>query len=360
MADAAPQGQAPAAQPAPRPMSQDERGVPDPVLRIQSILDAEKAPPAEQAAPANSVAAAAEQVQEHTEAQPEGDAPAAPNRQVEGEEPTTEDARRVAEIPLDQLEAIELDVTVKGEDGKDIAEKQSIKALREGYMRQKDYQRKTAEVARQRDAVGEQVRQAVESERTAYQTQLQQMQALLIETAAPELKDVNWNDLAANNAFEYVRLRNRADQIAQALSKIQASQKELTAKQEAEQAATKQKIIAKAQAELQEGIPGWNDALYQTLMKSSEKHGFKAEEVATWADARAIKLLHKAYLYDQLQADKSAPPADKRVVVPPKVVRPGTVQNVNQRQQQEQGAMKRLQGSGKIEDAAAVIRSRLG
>ena len=330
---------------------------------IQAMLDREKAPPAaaqpDKATPAKAVETPQEQVPAQPDATPEGEAPAGPNTQTEGDDAPTEDARRVAEIPLDQLEAIELDVTVKGEDGKDIAEKQSIKALREGYMRQKDYQRKTAEVARQRDAVGEQVRQAVESERTGYQTQLQQMQALLIETVAPELKDVNWNDLAANNAFEYVRLRNRADQIAQALSKVQASQKELTEKQTKEQAASRDTLAAKAREELQRDIPSWNDGLYQTLMKSGESYGFKPEEVATWVDARAIKLLHKAYQFDQLQAEKSAPSPDKKVVTAPKVVRPGTVSTLNQRQQQSQAAMQRLQKSGGIDDAAAVIRSRL-
>ena len=328
---------------------------------IQAMLDREKAPPAPQPDKAAAAPAAApqEQVPAQTDATPEQEAPAGPNTQTEGDDVPAADARQVAEIPLDQLEAIELDVTIKGEDGKDIAEKQSIKALREGYMRQKDYQRKTAEVARQRDAVGEQVRQAVESERTAYQQSLQQMQDLLVQTVAPELKDVNWNDLAANNAFEYVRLRNRADQIAQALSTVQAKQKELTDKQAKEQDASRQTLAAKAREELQRDIPSWNDGLYQTLMKSSESYGFKPEEVATWVDARAIKLLHKAYQFDQLQAEKTAPSPAKKVVTYPTTVRPGTVSNLNQRQQQGQVAMQRLQKSGGIDDAAAVIRSRL-
>ena len=47
------QAAAPAA-PAPAPQSQDMRGVPEPVARIQAILNAEKAPqePAPQAQPA--------------------------------------------------------------------------------------------------------------------------------------------------------------------------------------------------------------------------------------------------------------------------------------------------------------------
>ncbi len=349
---------APAA-PAPAPQSADMRGVPDPVQRIEALLRAEKEP--QNNAPAAPAAAPQEQVSEPEEANPEAEAPAGPNAQVEGEEAPTEDARRVAEIPLDQLEAIELEVTVKGEGGVDVNEKLSVKSLREGYMRQKDYQRKTAELARQRESEAETRRQAIEGERSAYTQNLQQMQALLLETAAPELKDVNWNDLAANNPFEYVRLRNRADQITQALTAIQGKHKELTAKQQSEQDASRKSLAAKARETLEADIPGWNDTLYQSLLKSGvERYGFKQEEVATWIDPRAIKLLHKAHLYDQLQADKTAPAASKKVVVAPKVVKPGTPQNVSQRQQQGQNAMKQLRTSGKIEDAAAVIRSRLG
>jgi hypothetical protein len=329
--------------PAPtQPQTGDQRGVPEPVARIEAILRAEKEPPAPP--------------QEQTQ---EPEVPAGPNKQVESEEVTTEDARRMAEIPLDQLEAIELETTYKGDDGKDITEKLPVKALREGFMRQKDYQRKTAELARQREAQGETLRQAVESERTGYQTQLQQLQNLVIEAVAPELKDVNWNDLAANNPLEYVKVRNRADQVAQTLAQLQAKQKELSEKQSQEQAAAKQKLAVKAVEILQNDIPGWNDQLYQSLMKAGESYGYKPEEVGSWVDARAIKLLHKAHLYDQLQAEKKQPAPDKKVVTPPKVIKPGAQQQVSQRQQQEQGAMKQLRTSGKIEDAAAVIRGRL-
>ena len=64
----------------------------------------------------------------------------------------------MAEIPLDQLEAIQLEVEVSGDAGK-VTEKLPIKELKLGYMRQKDYQTKTAEVARQRNEVGEKIRQ---------------------------------------------------------------------------------------------------------------------------------------------------------------------------------------------------------
>ena len=334
----------------------------DVVSRIDAILNAEKPQQPQKQAKEPVQQAEPEAQEEQVEAQP--------NRQVEGEEPQeesqqeqteqneqTEQPREMAEIPLDQLEAIELEVKVKGEDGKDVVEKPTVKELREGYMRQRDYQRKTAEVARQREEVGTQVRQAVESERKQYQESLVQMQALLLETAAPELRNVDWNDLATNDPLTYVQRRNRADQIAQAQSAIQARLKEVTDKQIAEAEAAKKQAALKAVETLEKDIPGWNDNLYQELIASSKQFGFKPEEVANWIDPRAIKLLHTA-----LKAQKAAPQkpsAEKKVVVAPKVVKPGAAAAQTQAQQRHAEAVKRLQKNGTVEDAAAVIAARI-
>ena len=110
---------------------------------------------------------------------------------------------------------------------------------------------------------------------------------------------------------------------------------------------------------LEEKIPGWNDDLYQSLMETASKdYGYKREEVASWVDPKAFQLLHDAHQFRQLKATK--PIVDKRVVNVPKVVKPGTAQTVNRSQSAASEAMNRLKTSGKLEDAAAVIRSRLG
>ena len=349
---------------APAPQTGDQRGVPDPVARIQAIIDAEpgnsphKRVPVQQA---QQQPAPQEQEPAKPEATPEAEAPAEQNRQVEGDEAPQEDAQGGTEIPLDQLEAITLDVTVKGEDGKDVTEKVSIKELREGRMRQADYSRKTAELARQREQVREETRKAAEAERVKYVTELQTMHDLVVQTAASELGNVDWNDLATNNAFEYVRLDNRRKQINTTLESIKSKQQEALTKHQAEQKAAMQEAAAKARTKLESEIPGWNDALYQSLMKAGiEKYGFKQEEVVSMTDPRAFILLHKASLYDQGQSAKTAPSPDKKVVVAPKVVKPGAQREVNQAQQRDANAMKQLRTSGKIEDAAAVIRRRLG
>jgi len=347
MAEAAP---APAPQaPAPqRAQSADLRGVPEPVARIEALLAAEREPEPEP------------QAQQPQQQAPEEAAPEAepeyepqPNAQVEGEEPKPE----TVEMPLDQLEAIELEVTTKGEDGRDVLEKLPVKELKLGYMRQKDYQRKTAEVARQRDEVAEKTRQAIEGERTQLQQTLQQLQALVVETVAPELQGADLNKLATDDPLEYVRRRNRVDQIQATLSRVQQAQKDMQVKQQADAETKQREAVVRARETLQADIPGWNDTLYQQLQKAGEDFGYTANEVAQWMDPRAIKLLHAATKAKQAVPAKPSP--DKRIVAVPKAVKPGASQEASQGQQRRAVAMKQLQTSGRIEDAASVIAGML-
>ena len=322
----------------------------DPIARIGALLNAEtpEEPAPEQAPEQAQELAPTEEQEQESEETPEAEA-----------EPGSEEPVSMAEIPLDKLEAIELEVKVKGEDGRDVIEKPTIKELREGYMRQKDYSRKTAEVARQREEVPEKIRQGVESERTSYLQQLQQLQSVVIETVAPELKNVDWNTLATSDPFEYVRLQNRSNQVQQVLQGIQAKQQEITKKQEAEMSQARAKVAQQSRQVLEEKIPGWSDDLYQTLMKAAvSDYGYKPDEVASWLDPKAFQVLHDAAEYRKLKATK--PIVDKRVVNVPKVVKSGTVSTTSKPQARQSEAIKNLRSSGRIEDAAAVIRSRLG
>jgi uncharacterized phage infection (PIP) family protein YhgE len=328
-------------------MSQAAQAV-DPIAKIQAILAAERQP--EPKEPVKEP-----EVVETPEAQPEKEAPPETNTQVEGKE-VKEDAPKPLEIPEDQLEALELEVKEWTKDGKRNLSKRTIKELREGYMRLDDYSRNIQEVARQRDEVPEKIRQAIESEKKVYTDNLQLLSQVVLQTAAHELKDVNWNDLAANDPAKYVQLRNRADQLNNAYASIKAKQSEIEAKAKDEQSKALKKAAQEARTKLETDIPTWNDDLYKQVMKAGEKFGFKTEEVAEWTDARALKLLHAVLEYEKL---KPGNPETKKVVVAPKVVKPGAASPQTAAQAKAAEAFKRLQGSGNIEDAAAVIRSRM-
>lgn len=333
----------------------------NPVLSIKAILDAERAPPPDPATPAPSPEPElAEAPQPET---PEGDpapqepeAPAEPNQQPEGSEPAAD------EIPLERLEAIELEVSVKGEDGKDVVQKLPVKELKQGYMRQADYSRKTAEVARQREAIPEEIRKGVEGERAAYYQTLQTLQETVIGTMDPELKTADWTALSRDDPATYVRLDNRRKEIDRVLSEIQSKQREIIDQRKAERAKARNQQAIQSLEVLEGKIPGWGDAHYQKLMKAAVEHyGYKPDEVADWVDHKAFEVLHDAYQFRQLKAKApEAPLVGKKVVVPPKVVRPGAAAPATAAQQRQTKAMEKLQKSGTVQDAAAVIKSRMG
>ena len=321
----------------------------NPVQKIQALMEAERPqePVKEPEAPAETQAPEAEV-----------EAPVETNQQVEGKEPEPDAATE--EIPLERLEAIPLEVTVKGEDGVDVVEKPTVKELREGYMRQKDYSRKTAEVARQREAVSEEIRKGVEGERAAMFQQLQSLSDVVSSAIDTELRSVNWSDLAANDPAKYVLLDNRRKELDRVLNETRSKQQELIQKREAERAQARTEQARKSVELLEKKIPGWSDSLYQTLMKTAQDYGYKPDEVGSWVDHKAFEVLHDAHQYRLLkQKQPEKPVVDKRVVNVPKVIKPGAAApNANQTRAGE--AMKQLQKSGRIEDAAAVIKSRMG
>jgi len=300
-----------------------------PVEMISALLDAERVIPDEKPAP------------EPVEAKPEEEAyEPAQNAEVEGADAPAEEPPQTAEIPLDQLEAIELEVTVQGE-----KKKVPIKALREGYMRQEDYSKKTADVARQREEAGKEARQAIETERSSHIEQLNNLQALVIDSVAPELKNADWNKLAKDDPFEYVRLRNQAEQLQKTLSTIKAKKDELEAKQNADKSQLLQKKAQETWQKLEADIPGFNKDLYQSLLKTGVELGI--DEVNNWVDAGQIKLLHKAYLYDQLKVGK--PAEDKKVAIPPKAIKPGAATSVPKQVQRQGKALDNLKKTGSVD-----------
>lgn len=309
----------------------------DPVAMISALLDKEKVTP---------------DTPTQESQPPQEDYQPGDNAQVEGAD-APEEKGETAEIPLEQLESIELEVEVQAESGKE-TRKLPIKELKLGYMRQQDYHRKTAEVARQRDEVGAKVRQGIEGERTRYLQALQELDAMLVESVAPELKNVDWNHLATNDPLKYVELRNRHEQQEKARSTVKQKLQDEQAKAQVEAQEQARDRAQRAWQTLESDITGWNAELYKSVLKQAESVGFTEAEASTWLDPRAIKLLHKAHLYDQLKVGK--PPADKKVVAAPKAIAP--TKPAPQSAQRDK-AKERLRSTGKTDDLAAYLSTMM-
>lgn len=255
-----------------------------------------------------------------TSEQPQAEQDATPDKQEtapEAAEAKTE-APPEGSIELDE-EAPLFELTTKDNPN---PEKVSLSELKKGYFRQSDYTRKTQELARQQAAVREEAQKAVAAKVGEYERQLSITKELLVKAAAPELQNVDWLTLAAEDPARYVALKAKSDALSQAVQNIDQQQQQLQAQREAQTKQAQAEAVQRSVEELQRDIPGWNNDTYQAILKGSVEHyGFKPEEVGTVVDARVIKMMRDAAEFRKLQASKVD--VAKKVVNLPKVIKPG-------------------------------------
>lgn len=283
--------------------------------------------------------APAEEVEEQPQDQQEGEA--APE---EGEDT----------VELD-LDAPFMEITTKAEGGADDTRKWSLKEMRDGVMMKQDYQRKTAELARAREQMTQEVQKMIEPARNQYVQQLQFMQAAVQNLVLPELGNKDLEKLAAENPSEYVQLQARIHKAQQTFGILQQQIQNAHAQSAQEQAAYSKQMLADPIA----GIPGWNDQVYSGLISNGAKeYGFAPEEVANVVDYRMIKVLNDALAYRKLAEAK--PKISKQVVKTPKVVKPGSAGDTSDAQAQtDQKLRQRLRQTGDVKDAAAIYLQRM-
>jgi hypothetical protein len=273
-----------------------------------------------------------------------------PTQEAQQPEQQTEQVEDENTITIDP-EAPLFDVTVKVEGGASENLKVSLKELESGFMMQKDYQRKTAELARAREQLTQEVQKMVEPERQSYTQNLQILQQAVLGLAAPELQSVNWEQLASEDPAKYVQLTAKAQRVQQMLSHIQNQQQQ--AQQQALQQAAQQ--CQKMLTDPIQGIPNWGAEVAQTIIQTGTTYGYSPEELAQVVDYRHIKVLHDLAEYNKLKAAK--PGVEKKVTVVPKVLKPGAPAGDLQAKKETELSQK-LRKSGSVNDAAALLLAR--
>jgi hypothetical protein len=286
--------------------------------------------------------------------QPEAKEPEATDSgSTKEEEKQTEQEEETVELDLD---APLVEVKLKTDKGEE-TRKLSINELRKGHMMQADYQRKTAELARAREAMMQEVEAKHKPALESYEKNLHQLQAAVIAAAAPELQNVNWQQLAAENPAEYVAKKARAEQIGQTLQHIRGEMARIEQAKAQEVSQSKQKAIQEARETLERDIPGWNTEKYQNLMKFGVEKGFAPEVIAETYDPLIFKLLDTAQRYEALQ--KAKPEVEKKVAKAPKVLKPGTSDAKDPKADRVDESWSRLKKEQSREAAADYIKNFL-
>lgn len=186
-----------------------------------------------------------------------------------------------------------------------------------GRLRQQDYTVKTQDLAKQKTEF-----EAAQQEFVARQQfQQQHIQAvakvMAIDERLEQFSKLDWNALTDADPVQALKLdrqmRELQQQRAQQIEGLQQSQAKLTFEQQQATARRQQE----AREELSKDIPGFGTAEVQKqLLEVGKAAGYKQEELASVQDPRAVKLLHKAYLYDQLIAKAKAPATTSANITP--------------------------------------------
>jgi hypothetical protein len=183
------------------------------------------------------------------------------------------------------------------------------KELKEALLRQEDYTRKTQDVANQR----RQVEQMIQAKAQEFQLQQQTIQGqaylISVDQQLAQYNGVDWQRLSVEDPAEASRLYIARGQLAEHRQQVAAKvAQEQQALMHVQQQELYQRMQEGAQV-LSRDIPGWSPEVGKALIEyGARSFGFEPAELQGVDDPRAVKVLHKAYLYDQMMAKKDAKP----------------------------------------------------
>lgn len=183
-----------------------------------------------------------------------------------------------------------------------------------------------------------------------------------------DVEAIDWSKLREEDPAEYAAKKQEVADRRASLEKIKQGAtdawKENSEQMAAERSQQIQERLQEEQSKLIEKLPEWKDEEKAQTDKTQLadyliSQGFTKQDIANAYDHRLIVLAHKARLYDQGKAKVET--AKKKVAKVPKVLKPGAPKSDQQiNQDKVQQAKSKLQKSGSIDDAYAVLMASKG
>ena len=236
-------------------------------------------------------------------------------------------------------------------DGKEV--EVTLDELQKGYSRTQDYTRKTQQVAEVRKHHEAEL-QAVRAEREQYAQLLSALEAQVQQVSQP---NIDWDRLYQEDPIEWVRQREVMRDNQEKAAAIQSEQQRLSQLSQQEQAQFMQQKLQHEQEALLAAIPDWKDAKKAQaekalLVEFGQKIGFTPEELKSVVDHRAVLMLRKAALYDQMMSKRgNIKPVVNNGPRPAKPGAAGRVSNTTEAVRAQQ----RVAKTGRVDDAANAI-----
>jgi len=236
-------------------------------------------------------------------------------------------------------------------DGKEV--EVTLDELQKGYSRTQDYTRKTQQIAEVRKQTEAEL-QAVRAEREQYAQLLSALESQVQQVAQP---NIDWDRLYQEDPIEWVRQREVMRDNQEKAAAIQSEKQRLAQLSQQEQAQFMQQKLQHEQEALLAAIPDWKDAKKAQaekalLMEFGQKIGFTPDELKNVVDHRAVLMLRKAALYDQMMSKRgNIKPVTNNGPRPAKPGAAGRVSNTTEAVRAQQ----RVAKTGRVDDAANAI-----
>ena len=325
---------------------------------LLSLLDPEEEKPEdEEAKPSKE--------EESTEESEDVEDSAEPNEEPEEaeSEDEEEDSEESDEEEVPEEEGSEHDVyTVKvnGEDHEVTAEE-----LIKGYSRQSDYTRKTQELSEYR----KQLDQAAEYYQSEI-AQTQQARQHYVDSVANAIQsnyaglqkfaDTDWEKLKTEDREEYLTRRDEYREAQDHIGRLQQQQSQVQQEQQAEFQQQHAQVVRDEHSKMVSILPEWGDSSKRKEIANEIKSfalskGYSQEELSQLVDHRSILVLMQAKAWEDDQRRVKGIKA-KKIKNKPKVVKSGKgVEKTDTDKKKRSAQMKRLRGTGHIDDASALL-----
>ena len=234
----------------------------------------------------------------------------------------------------------------------------TLEELQNGYSRQRDYTRKTQELAQQRKAI-EAKYQEVSQKDAIYSQLLPKMEA----TLKGELEnEPDWNALYEADPIAYVREKDIWNEKKQKLQAVQAESQRLQQESQMAQQQKLQQFLQYGNQQLLEQIPEWQDNEVASKEKMAIRDygvnvlGYTPQEMDSVYDYRVLLGLRNAWLQHKTVQATKVKPTEKKAAA--RTARPGT-SNVPKSTTPVKKARQKLAKTGKVQDAAKLFEQLL-
>lgn len=271
--------------------------------------------------------------------------------ELQDEDSTADDeAQAESEEAKKQQSGLKFKVPVKGEDGADSTIEVDEKELIAGYQRQRDYTKKTQELATREREITQVVGQKFEEGRNHFLREAQFARAAIHHIAGLR-SPAEMAQLAQTDPSAYVQEQAREAQVRSVLGEIEQRMQSEQAHQQNSAAQTTQQQAQAAWTELNsKGID--KPKLQKIFQTMKDDYGIADDVLGTILDPKAVMVMRDAAAYRELVKQKGA--VTKKVADAPKL--PAAKQPIPRNEQLTRKLNGRFaSGKAKLNDLAAFI-----